>query len=184
MPSLPQAVFADELGPSADDLLGYNVLYSQSNTDYCPISTFYQQDTNLYAEADELLRRVAPRPCSAVVPTSSLASSLDAARSTYHAQVGPILRQPISSPAARSWRISTGEEALYLDYDPWIRYIVAADDAVESASQPGSQGRRHTRNSMKTSQDRWLKLEVDERRTLSQTSLNFEGSSTPLSSSQ
>lgn len=174
-----QRIFADELGSSSDDLLGYKVLDIQANTDYFPISAFYHQDMYLCAQALGLVQRVASGPSSADMPTYRMARSLDATRSRYHTQVGPILRQPVSEAPARPWRVSISQEALHLDYAPWIRYIVAADDAVESASQPGSQGRRFTRNSLKTSQDRWLKLEVDQRRTLSQTSLRLEDLSTP-----
>lgn len=174
-----QDIFADELGSSSDDLLGYKVLDIQANTDCFPISAFYHQDMYLCAQALELVQRVAAGPSSADMPTYRMARSLDVTRSRYHAQVGPILRQPVSEAPARPWRVSISQEALHLDYAPWIRYIVAADDAVESASQPASQGRRFTRNSLKTSQDRWLKLEVDQRRTLSQTSLRLEDLSTP-----
>lgn len=108
------------------------------------------------------------------LPITHSTSYTSIARMPHHARVGPILRNLISDSRTRPWRASASEEALYLDYAPWIRYIVAADDALESVSQPSSQTRRSTRNSMKTSHDRWLTLELDDRRTLSETSLRLD----------
>ncbi|KAJ3535327.1 hypothetical protein NM688_g6994 [Phlebia brevispora] len=167
-------VFSDESGPSPDDLLGYKVLHAQVNTDSCPVSVFYQQDKHIHEEVLALTKQAASERFAEDIPTSKSTKSLDTDRRSYHALVGPVLRNPVSEAPTRPWRASISEEALYLDYAPWIRYIVAADDTLESLSQPSSQGRRSTRNSQRTSQGRWLKLDFDQRRTLSETSLHLE----------
>ena len=162
------------------------MLHEQLDTDNCPVSALFKADEDVRAHVLTLAQHIVPAECSAAIPTPALLRSLDMARLQYQRQVGPILRQPISERGPSPWRMSASEEALYLDYAPWIRYIVAADDALELAtmSLPGSQ-RRSTRNSMRTAQDRWLRMDVDERRTLSQTSLRLdeESSPSPLSDS-
>lgn len=167
-------MFADEPGPSSDDTLGYRVLYTDANTDPCPVSLFYKQDQQLKEEVLRLSQRGVPQQLVDGLPITHSTRYTNITRMPHDMRVGPILRNLISESQTRPWRASASQEALYLDYAPWIRYIVAADDALESVSQPSSQSRRSTRNSLKTGQDRWLKLELGERRTLSETSLRLD----------
>lgn len=138
------------------------------------MSLFYKQDQQLEEEVLRLSQRGVPQQLVDGLPITHSTRYMNIARMPHDKRVGPILRNLVSESQTRPWRASASHEALYLDYAPWIRYIVAADDALESMSQPSSQSRRSTRNSLKTSQDRWLKLGLDERRTLSETSLRLD----------
>ena len=157
---MSQAVFADENNgsPSADDPLGYEVLYPQTDTDGIPVSMFYAQD--------EAMREEVRRLASLGVVDGY---DVDAAQAWYRWRVGPIIRDRLArhGPVA-----GVAEDAVSMDYVPWVAYMVMADDAVDSlAGSQSSTGtsttmttRRATRNSMRTAHGWWLELDGEDRR--------------------
>ncbi|THG95800.1 hypothetical protein EW026_g5907 [Hermanssonia centrifuga] len=153
-----------EFIPPSDEQLGYAVLPTDTDTDHIPVSTYYYQDENLMAAGLELSKRA-----HGDIRPDDMPNAQHDDRAVSLARLGPLLRR------LRPWRESANDAALYLDYAPWIRYIVAADDVAEAGiSEVGSQSRRSTKNSQKTSEVRWLKLEPEERDVLRNTALRIE----------
>lgn len=98
------------------------------------------------------------------------AAALDRDRRVYLSTGGSILRTFSSA------HVSASDPALHLDYAPWVRYILKAEDDINAAvslSQPTSQGRM-TRNSLRAETMRWLRLSEDERRILADTRLSMD----------
>ena len=152
-------MFADEHERSTDDLLGYTVLYSDIDTDHIPISPYYLQDLHLCAD----IIKLSPR-------TELDNTPQDPDVSTYAAQVGSLLQ------SLRPSYVSLLDASLYLDYGPWARYMIAAEDeqAAVLARAEDSMGtrRRVTRNSQKAEKSSWLSLEAEQRQVLSGSGLS------------
>lgn len=159
--TVPHGFFEDEPRPSADDELGYSVLYCDLETDHVPVSPFHTHDMQL---TDELVCRVGTL---AAMGASSPPDDPAAGRAAYLTRVGPLLR------SFRAWTVPVADAALHLDYAPWLRYIVAVEEeqraVLAQTAGPGGSQRRQTRNSQRTEASSWLALSAEQRGVLAAT---------------
>ncbi|CAL1700610.1 unnamed protein product [Somion occarium] len=138
--------------PSADDELGYKVLRLGSATVRQPVvSVFHDKATAIVDEAAMISRSLlsafnAPIPLE---PLNSADQSLPAERTTFAAELTSVF-ETCNLPMS-----ILGQPPLYLDYAPWIRYMVGVDDAaIQKLASPSGQVGRQTRNSQKAVSER------------------------------
>lgn len=96
------------------------------------------------------------------MPLSSV-DNVEVDRAAYVTQVGPILR------SFRAWRAPASEPSLYLDYAPWLRYMIAVEEEQRAAlvrMEESTQRRRVTRNSQKSEVQSWLSVDAETRQVL------------------
>ncbi len=157
--------------PSADDVLGFQHLsaYPDDTSSDLPVtfSTYHRDEAIL----DDLLSyAVGHHP----TPDGILSDSPDL----------PLLHTPHCGtllPILDRLRISREDlvrdpAAIFVDYEPWIRHMVLADDAYIAANIASGQFEgttRRTRNSQRSQRElqRWISLDEDQRGILSRTAL-------------
>lgn len=82
-------------------------------------------------------------------PLNSADQSLPAERTTFAAELTSVF-ETCNLPMS-----ILGQPPLYLDYAPWIRYMVGVDDAaIQKLASPSGQVGRQTRNSQKAVSER------------------------------
>ncbi|PCH41200.1 hypothetical protein WOLCODRAFT_16953 [Wolfiporia cocos MD-104 SS10] len=156
----------------ADDELGYTVLRGSDSTSgrAIPVDhSYYHQDDLTAEEAlsgyQSRLGHMPPLPADLLGYTASARE--------YAAQMVAILAD-LQVPAD----VLMGSSPPFLDYDPWLRYMVAVDDANAAASlaaQVARGGTRRTRNSQKSVQGvRYVPISESNRGTLARTALSGE----------
>lgn len=158
--------------------LGYPVLPLEIQSHSSLVSSFYQHDYSLTEDVTVLARSIgrssrggADTLLGDSGSTDSVASQLVADQSAFAAEVVPILYHCLqSTPILRL------DSTLYTDHLPWIRYMVAVDNALEELlSPPGTQqSRRQTRTSKRAAQERHIPLEPAELEVLSRTALRVD----------
>ncbi|PIL34187.1 hypothetical protein GSI_03898 [Ganoderma sinense ZZ0214-1] len=160
--------------PCADDVIGFQHLftYADDTSPYAPItfSTYHRDEAIL----DDLLSDAAPHyPGQDDILSDS--PDLPVLHTSHCDSLLPILdrlRIPredlVHDPAA-----------IFVDYEPWIRHMVRADDAHIAATHASGEFEgttRRTRNSQRSQWElqRWISLDEDQRGILGRTALDVE----------
>ena len=167
-------MFENSSSPCADDVLGYKHLSVEPrDISSCLLVTFstYHHDE---AILDELLSHAKRHHPSPDQPQHN-PPDLPAIHASHCSTLLPILdRLRVSRED-----IVRDPDSIFLDYEPWIRYMVRADDAYVAASI--SSGRfegttRRTRNSQRSQLElqRWVPLNEDERDIIRRTALELD----------
>lgn len=138
---------------TADEILGYSVIGTDIEANKLSrVSAFYNGEESIADAVTSISRGLLA------------ASDLDVCQDMRGIQEEPIL--PLKSdfaaqmvPIYESCSIpltAAGQAPLYLDYIPWIRYMVGVDDAVQRLVPASEQSGRRTRNSRRAVEQRYL----------------------------
>ena len=159
-----------EFSPS-DEEIGYRVLRTEptaSCQDF-PFTPFFHRDQDLANEALKLLRLQGLDQCGSI-SSDKEERQLSERQASYGLQMAP----------AFAWtrRVFTSGNHVpqYLDYLPWIRYIVGVENAAQTQQTLApnmSQSKRTSENSRKTRENRFINLSKDDLETLRETALGF-----------
>lgn len=134
-------------GRSDDDETGYVVLEGREGLEYC------QRDELIAEEAIRYSRGVHEEPGTGPIEASinpaARLTSEDAkgfrARVEYQSRMVDALQEVLWPPAPLM-----PQRSVFLDYIPWVRYMVTVDDALERRARDERGSGRWTRNSMRT----------------------------------
>ena len=134
-------------GKSDDDETGYVVLEGREGLEY------YQRDELIAEEAIRCSRGVHEEPGTGPIKASinpaARLTSEDArglrARVEYQSRMVEALQDILGPPAPLM-----PQRSVFLDYIPWVGYMVAVDDMLERRAWDGRGSGRWTRNSMRT----------------------------------
>lgn len=167
----------DNYESSLDDEIGYAMLFKDDTISGFrhALPAFYTYDTTLFEDVARLSGRAVeklPMPQASGHAMEALdAAAAFISRTSFQRQVVAALGELLDISAPLMPRPS-----VFLDYEPWIRYMVAVDDAQEATwaetrvSGPGRSGRL-TRNSQRY--QRWVVLADDLRGALAESSLKW-----------
>lgn len=169
----------DAFGSSADNENGHTQLLKESTTAgfQSVLPAYYGRDDALVQELARLSLRTLQK---ASIPKSSghATEAFDAAaafnaRSTFQREVVGALGELLSISAPLMPR-----SEVFLDYEAWIRYMVATDDMLEARAAEVGTGvlTRHGRQTRNSHQRyvRYVSLGEDLRRALARTSLRMD----------
>ncbi|KAI1796435.1 P-loop containing nucleoside triphosphate hydrolase protein [Ganoderma leucocontextum] len=164
-------LLANSTLPCADDVLGFQHLsaHPDDTSSDLPVSfSTYHRDEAILDDLLSCAVRHYPTPGDLLSDTPDL----------------PLLHTPHCGtllPILDRLRISREDlvrdpVAIFVDYEPWIRHMVRADDAQIAANRASGQFEgttRRTRNSQRSQWElqRWISLDEDERGVLSRTAL-------------
>ncbi|KAI0743819.1 hypothetical protein C8Q80DRAFT_861649 [Daedaleopsis nitida] len=159
--------------PGVDDLLGYKHLSAEPHDfgSHLPVTfSTYGQDTAILRELASFSQRHHPSPHDLLSDTPDLLSL----HTSHCASVMSVLnRMRISRE-----QVLRDPHAIFLDYEPWIRCMVMADDANMSAhlASVPTESTRRTRNSQRSELNfvRMMPLEDGERDILRRTAFNLD----------
>lgn len=153
---------------ASDEELGYSVLRTKSppSQDF-PFTPFFHRDQDLADEALRLLRRSDLAQCGSLISDME-ERQVSERQSSYGLQMAPVFAW------TRRVLTSMGHVPKYLDYLPWIRYMVGAENAAqELLTSTMSQTGRRTNNSQKALYERLIKLDKPQLEALANTALTF-----------
>ncbi|KAL4081871.1 hypothetical protein V8B97DRAFT_1862947 [Scleroderma yunnanense] len=164
----PEALSFAVSEPTLDEELGHSPLFMDAHVlDTRQDLVFYHHDELIAQEAIRLSRGIheelATDPtATSINPAASLTreeTEIFRSRVAYQSQITGALQDIIQPPAPLM-----PQSSVFLDYIPWVRYMVMVDDNLERMAQEtknrGKSG-RITRNSMKTKHIR--NIDLDER---------------------
>ncbi|KAI0081801.1 hypothetical protein K474DRAFT_1703650 [Panus rudis PR-1116 ss-1] len=137
-------IFEDAYAAS-DDLLGYTILPREPfEDDQSAVSAFYQRDRTIASESRWMAQKVTGLSAAPL----GMHDRLSADTAVYQSRMMSVFER------CSLFKAISGESPLYLDYAPWIRFMVGIDEKVVAPS--GSQAGRQTRNSRRTVDRRYL----------------------------
>ncbi|KAG6332601.1 hypothetical protein ID866_6492 [Astraeus odoratus] len=177
----PEALSFTGSEPTLDDELGHSMLFVDGRVlDTRQGLAFYRQDELIAQDAIQLSRGiheelVTDPTVTSINPAASLTreeTEIFRSRVVYQSQIADALRRIVQPPAPLM-----PQSSVFLDYLPWVRYMVMVDDDLERMAQEEiERGRtgRMTRNSMRTRHIRNIDLEERERETLARTRLAMD----------
>lgn len=165
-----QGLSMGSIGGSDDDEMGYVVLSTEEREGL----VFYQRDELIATDAIRYSRGLheecATGPTEASInPAARLTSEGFRARVEYQSRMVEALQAILEPPAPLM-----PQSSVFLDYIPWVRYMVTVDDILERRSWEGirrGQGGRCTRNSMGTRYARSVGLREGQRNMLTESGL-------------
>ncbi|KAH7914351.1 hypothetical protein BJ138DRAFT_1170698 [Hygrophoropsis aurantiaca] len=164
--------------PSLDDELGHHILFKPSHvSDTSDHLVFYHNDELIAQEATRLSRGThAAVGKGPLLPSINPAASgsfrehqLFLSRVVYESQMVDALQHIIYLPAPLM-----PQSSVFLDYIPWVREMVTADDILERLAWDGMEKEksgRLTRNSMRAKHARAIELSTEQRGLLDSTKL-------------
>lgn len=164
----PEALSLSMTEPTLDDELGHNILFM----DGCVSNgreglAFYHYDELIAQDAILLSRGIHEElntdPTAASINPAARLTTEEAeifrSRVAYQSEIAGALQHIIQPPAPLM-----PQSSVFLDYIPWVRYMVVVDDNLEQMARDEvarAKSGRLTRNSMKTRHIR--NIELDER---------------------
>lgn len=170
--SLFQALSCNSSEPSLDDELGHVILFQPSHvSDTRDALAFYHNDEFIAQDAIHLARGkhevlgmvpITTSINSAAGSSSDIGTCLFRARVVYQAQMLTALQDIIQPPAPLM-----PQSSVYLDYIPWVRFMVTVDDTLERLAwdeMEKAKSGRLTRNSMKAKHTRIIDIREDQYR--------------------
>ncbi|OAX43492.1 hypothetical protein K503DRAFT_847156 [Rhizopogon vinicolor AM-OR11-026] len=168
----PEALSYNLSEPSLDDELGHAILFRPSHvSDTRDALAFYHNDEVIAQDAIHLARGKHEVLGTIPITTSinpaagssiDIGTSLFRARVVYQAQMLTALQDIIQPPAPLM-----PQSSVYLDYIPWVRFMVTVDDTLERLAwdeMEKTRSGRLTRNSMKAKHIRAIDLREDQHR--------------------
>lgn len=175
----PEALSFCVTGPTPDDELGHSMLF----TDGCISNgreglAFYHYDELIALDAIQLSRGiheelVTDPTAASINPAASLTTEeaeIFRSRVAYQSQIAGALQHIIQPPGPLM-----PQSSVFLDYIPWVRYMVVVDDNLEQMARDEvarAKSGRLTRNSMKTRHIRNIDLNERQQEALSRTQLD------------
>lgn len=157
---------------SLDDEVGHRMLFMERPENRVCLS-WYETDEFIAQEAIQLSRGVheelATDPTvTSINPAASLTREGFRSRVDYQSQITDALQDIVRPPAPLM-----PQSSVFLDYIPWVRYMVMIDDEQERIAQEveAGKGTRQTRNSMRTRHVRNMDLDERQRAILAHTRL-------------
>lgn len=174
----PEALSFSVTEPTLDDELGHSMLF----TDGCTSNgreglAFYHYDELIALDAIQLSRGIHEEldtdPTAASInPATSLTTEeaeIFRSRVAYQSQIAGALQHIIQPPGPLM-----PQSSVFLDYIPWVRYMVVVDDNLEQMARDEvarAKSGRLTRNSLKTRHIRNIDLNERQQEALSRTQL-------------
>ncbi|KIJ70558.1 hypothetical protein HYDPIDRAFT_78089 [Hydnomerulius pinastri MD-312] len=174
----PEALSLGSSEPSLDDELGHTVLFMTSHvSDTRDALVSYHNDEFIAQDAIRLSRGIheefATGPmATSINPAASLTTENTGffrSRVVYQSQMVDALQHIIQTPAPLM-----PQSSVFLDYIPWVRYMVTVDDILERRAWDGMEKEksgRLTRNSMRTKHTRMIDLNDAQQKIISGTGL-------------
>lgn len=170
----------DSQGSSPDDELGHSLLFSSLSPSVSQGGlAFFNWDTAIACEAVRTARSTFENQNEGRVDARGIAVHLESAsdqfrsRADFWSQIHVVLGSVVPE------RVSAlRQPSLFLDYEPWVRSMVAADDVMEAAAvedvQGTKRGGRLTRNSQRQDHVRYFRFSSDQLGTLRDTAFRVE----------
>ncbi len=153
---------------ASDEELGYSVVRTKSRpSEDFPFTPFFRRDQDLADEALRLLWQSDLAQCGSLISDLE-EQQVSERQSSYGLQMAPVFAW------TRRVLASMGHVPKYLDYLPWIRYMVGAESAAQGLlTSTMSQTGRKTNNSQKALYERLIRLDKAELKALANTALTF-----------